>query len=50
MLNVLSDLGAKYTYDKEEKSVVVDASNITSITAKYELVSKMRASLLYLEH
>mgnify|MGYP000413636102 CR=1 FL=1 len=48
MLNVLSDLGAKYTYDKEEKSVVVDASNITSITAKYELVSKMRASFIIL--
>lgn len=48
MLNVLSDLGAKYTYDKEEKSVVVDASNITSITAKYELVSKMRASFIVL--
>ena len=48
MLNVLSDLGAKYTYDKDEKSVVVDASNITSITAKYELVSKMRASFIIL--
>ena len=48
MLNVLSDLGAKYTYDKKEKSVVVDASNITSITAKYELVSKMRASFIIL--
>ncbi len=48
MLNVLSDLGAKYEYNKEEKSVVVDASNITSITAKYELVSKMRASFIIL--
>ena len=48
MLNVLSDLGAKYVYDKEEKSVEVDASNITSITAKYELVSKMRASFIIL--
>ena len=48
MLNVLSDLGAKFTYDKEEKSVVIDASNITSITAKYELVSKMRASFIIL--
>ena len=35
MLNVLSDLGAMYIYDKVEKSVVVDASNISSITAKY---------------
>lgn len=48
MLNVLSDLGAKYIYDKEEKSVVVDATDITSITAKYELVSKMRASFIIL--
>ena len=48
MLNVLSDLGAKYIYNKEEKSVEVDASNITSITAKYELVSKMRASFIIL--
>ena len=48
MLNVLSDLGAKYVYDKKEKSVVVDASDITSITAKYELVSRMRASFIIL--
>lgn len=48
MLNVLSDLGAKYVYDRKEKSVIIDASNITSITAKYELVSKMRASFIIL--
>ncbi len=48
MLNVLSDLGAKYVYDKTEKSVEVDATDITSITAKYELVSKMRASFIIL--
>lgn len=48
MLNVLSDLGAKYVYDKKEKSVIVDATDITSITAKYELVSKMRASFIIL--
>ncbi len=48
MLNVLSDLGAKYIYDKKEKSVIVDATDITSITAKYELVSKMRASFIIL--
>lgn len=48
MLNVLSDLGAKYDYNKAEKTVTVDASNITSITAKYELVSKMRASFTIL--
>ena len=48
MLNFLSDLGAKCIYDKEEKSVIVDATNISSITAKYELVSKMRASFIIL--
>ena len=48
MLNVLSDLGAKCIYDKEEKSVIVDATNISSITAKYELVSKMRGSFIIL--
>ncbi len=48
MLHVLSDLGAKCVYDKVYKSVVVDATNITSITAKYELVSKMRASFIIL--
>ena len=48
MLNVLSDLGAKCIYNKEEKSVIVDSTEITSITAKYELVSKMRASFIIL--
>ncbi len=48
ILNVLSDLGAKCIYDTTEKSVVVDATSITSITAKYELVSKMRASFIIL--
>ena len=48
MLNVLSDLGAKCIYDQQEKSVEIDATNITSITAKYELVSKMRASFIIL--
>ena len=48
ILNVLSDLGAICTFNKDEKSVEVDATNITSITAKYELVSKMRASFVIL--
>ena len=48
ILNILSDLGASYIYDKKEKSVEIDASNISSITAKYELVSKMRASFIIL--
>ena len=44
MLNVIEQLGVKTYYDKEEKSVTIDATNISSVTAKYELVSKMRAS------
>jgi len=44
MLNVIEQLGVKTYYDREEKSVTIDATNITSVTAKYELVSKMRAS------
>ena len=48
MLNVIAQLGAITTYDKIEKSVVIDAAELTSITAKYELVSKMRASFIVL--
>ncbi len=48
MLNVISELGAKCVYDKKEKSVVIDSTNLTSITARYELVSKMRASFIIL--
>lgn len=48
MLNVLTDLGAHCIYNRAEKSVIIDAGNITSITAKYELVSKMRASFIIL--
>lgn len=44
MLNVIEQLGVKTFYDKEEKSVTIDATDISSVTAKYELVSKMRAS------
>ncbi len=48
MLNVIAELGAKTFYDKQEKSITIDASDITNITAKYELVSKMRASFIVL--
>lgn len=48
MLNVIEQLGAKTAYDKNTKSVTIDASNITNITAKYELVSQMRASFIVL--
>ena len=48
MLSVIEQLGAVTHYDKKEKSVTIDATNLTSITAKYELVSKMRASFIVL--
>ena len=44
MLQVINSLGVKTSYDREEKSLTIDATEITDITAKYELVSKMRAS------
>ncbi len=44
MLQVINSLGVKTSYNKEEKSLTIDAAEITNITAKYELVSKMRAS------
>lgn len=48
MLEVIRQMGIKTEYDKTEKSVVIDATEITDITAKYELVSKMRASFIVL--
>lgn len=48
MLNVIEQLGTKTHYDKVNKTVSIDATDITSVTAKYELVSKMRASFIIL--
>lgn len=48
MSNVIEGLGAKISYDKIEKSISIDATNLSNITAKYELVSKMRASFIIL--
>ncbi len=48
MLNVLEELGVKTVYDKVNKTVSINAENIADITAKYELVSKMRASFIVL--
>ncbi|MCM1265876.1 MAG: UDP-N-acetylglucosamine 1-carboxyvinyltransferase [Candidatus Gastranaerophilales bacterium] len=48
MLEVINGLGAKTTHNKEEKSITIDATDITSVTAKYEYVSKMRASFTIL--
>lgn len=46
MIELLSNLGAKCLIDKH--SVCIDSSNITSTKALYEIVSKMRASILVL--
>ncbi len=48
MLDVLECLGAKCTYDKENKSVEIDAKNLTSVVASDKFVSKMRASFVVL--
>ncbi len=48
MLSVIAQLGAKTSYDKKEKSLTIDAADLSSVTAKYELVSKMRASFIVL--
>lgn len=48
MLSVIAQLGAKTSYNKQEKYVTIDATDLTSVTAKYELVSKMRASFIVL--
>lgn len=48
MLEVISGLGVKTDYDKKEQSIKIDSTDITSITAKYEYVSKMRASFTIL--
>jgi len=48
MLDVLNELGAKTDYNKDEKIVTIDATNLTSVVAPDELVSKMRASFVVL--
>lgn len=48
MLNVIKGLGTKTSYDKKNKSISIDASNLTNVRAEYELVSKMRASFIIL--
>ena len=48
MLSVIEQLGAKTNYDKEKQTVSINATDITEVTAKYELVSKMRASFIIL--
>ena len=48
MLDVLSELGAKTQYDKHNKKIIIDATNLTNNVASKENVSKMRASFCVL--
>ena len=48
MLEVINKLGAKTSYDIENKKLTIDATNLTEVIAPYELVSKMRASFIIL--
>jgi UDP-N-acetylglucosamine 1-carboxyvinyltransferase len=48
MLDVLNQLGAKTSYSREEKSLSIDATHITSVKASDEFVNKMRASFIVL--
>ncbi len=48
MLNVIEQLGAKTSYNKQEKSLTIDATSLTGVRASYELVSRMRASFIVL--
>lgn len=46
VLNLLKHLGVGYKWDKDENTVTLDASNLSSYEAPYDLVRKMRASFL----
>lgn len=46
IIGVINGLGAKATYDPEAGSAIIDATDIKSHIAPYELVRKMRASFL----
>lgn len=48
MLKVLEHLGAKVKRERKERAVIIDAQNLTSFEAPYDLVRKMRASFLVL--
>lgn len=48
MGNLLSELGAKVELDGENNSVVIDAAGVSETTAPYDIVRKMRASVLVL--
>lgn len=47
-VKLLKELGAKVAWDKSEHTITVNAENLTSHEAPYELVRQMRASFLVL--
>ncbi|MFH1698987.1 MAG: UDP-N-acetylglucosamine 1-carboxyvinyltransferase [Candidatus Zixiibacteriota bacterium] len=48
LIAMLTHLGAKVSHDRSEGVMTIDASNLTSNKAPYELMRKMRASFLVL--
>ena len=48
MVNVLTELGAKVQYDKNDKKLTIDSKDIVNNVASKENVSKMRASFCVL--
>ena len=48
IIDLLKSIGAKIEWDKSEKTISVNAENLTSYVAPYELVRQMRASFLVL--
>jgi len=48
MIELLKNLGATATIDKESKSATIDATTINHTIAQYDIVRKMRASVLVL--
>lgn len=46
MIELLSDLGAKVSFDKESHTLYVDTSSVNSFAVKAEIMNKMRASIL----
>lgn len=46
MADVLRYTGAKVTWNKQERSIEIDASTVNNTTAPYDLVSQMRGSFI----
>ena len=50
MQTLLRSLGSHIKYNPEKSSLKLTTKNITNCTADYEIVRKMRASILVLGH